>query len=62
MESLSKDKTNVDTIVTEFVEETEGLLLLDLVAIIELARSENIPISMIADAVRRYKVGVTEDP
>ncbi|WP_437823110.1 AAA family ATPase [Tenacibaculum mesophilum] len=62
VESLSKDKTNVDTIVTEFVEETEGLLLLDLVAIIELARSENIPISMIADAVRRYKVGVTEDP
>ncbi|AZJ33634.1 AAA domain (Cdc48 subfamily) [Tenacibaculum mesophilum] len=62
VESLSKDKANVDALVTEFVEETEGLLLLDLVAIIELARSENIPISMIADAVRRYKVGVTEDP
>ncbi len=62
IESLSKDKNNVDAIVTEFVDETEGLLLLDLVAIIELARSETIPISMIADAVRRYKVGVTEDP
>ncbi|MGG6230313.1 AAA family ATPase [Tenacibaculum sp. SDUM215027] len=62
VESLSKDKTNIDAIVTEFVDETEGLLLLDLVAIIELARSESIPISMIADAVRRYKVGVTEDP
>lgn len=62
VESLSKDKANIDAIVTEFVDETEGLLLLDLVAIIELARSESIPISMIADAVRRYKVGVTEDP
>jgi ATP-dependent Clp protease ATP-binding subunit ClpA len=45
-----------------FVDETEGLLLLDLNAIIQLARGEGLAISQISDAVRRYKVGVTEDP
>ena len=45
-----------------FVDETEGLLLLDLNAIAQLARSEGLSISQISDAVRRYKVGVTEDP
>ncbi len=62
VENLSQNKAEVSKIVTDFVDETEGLLLLDLVAIIELARAESIPISFIADAVRRYKVGVTEDP
>ena len=45
-----------------FVDETEGLLLLDLSAIAQLARSENVPFDRISDAVRRFKVGVTEDP
>jgi hypothetical protein len=45
-----------------FVDETEGLLLLDLNAIAQLARSEGLWIGQISDAVRRYKVGVTEDP
>lgn len=45
-----------------FVDQTENLLLTDLTAIIELARAENIAASDIGDAVRRYKVGVTEDP
>jgi hypothetical protein len=45
-----------------FVDETEGLLLLDLNAIVQLARSEGLSINQISDAVRRYKVGVTEDP
>ncbi len=62
VENLSQNKAEVSKIVTDFVDETEGLLLLDLVAIIELARAESIPVSLIADAVRRYKVGVTEDP
>jgi len=46
----------------EFVDETEGLLLLDLSAIAQLARSETVPFNQISDAVRRFKVGVTEDP
>jgi hypothetical protein len=46
----------------EFVEQTEGLLLLDLTAISQLARRENISVTKVANAVRNYKVGVTEDP
>lgn len=46
----------------EFVEQTEGLLLVDLTAIAQLGRSEDLDVERIGDAVRRYKVGVTEDP
>lgn len=45
-----------------FVDQTEGLLLLDLAAIVELGRTEKLGMTKIGDAVRRYKVGVTEDP
>ncbi len=48
--------------IDDFVESTEGLLLLDLNAIAVLARVEGLPLGKISDAVRRYKVGVTEDP
>ncbi|WP_313741349.1 AAA family ATPase [Pseudomonas sp.] len=48
--------------VEAFVENTEGLLLLDLSAIAQLARVEHVDMTQISDAVRRYKVGVTEDP
>lgn len=46
----------------EFVESTEGLLLHDLNAIATLGKVESVQVANIADAVRRYKVGVTEDP
>ena len=45
----------------ELVDSTEGLLLMDLSAITQLARTERVPLSKVGDAVRRYKVGVTED-
>ena len=45
----------------EIVDATEGLLLIDLNAITQLARAEKVPIGAIGEAVRRYKVGVTED-
>jgi len=38
------------------------MLLLDMNAITTLARVEGLTINDISDAVRRYKVGVTEDP
>ena len=44
-----------------FVDETEGLLLMDLNAIVQLGRAEKVGVTRISDAVRRYKVGVTED-
>jgi hypothetical protein len=47
---------------SDFVASTEGMLLADLQAIAQLAQVEALPANRIADAVRRYKVGVTEDP
>ncbi len=44
------------------VEQTEGLLLLDLAAIVQFGRTEGLTLGRLSDAVRRYKVGVTEDP
>lgn len=46
----------------DLVDETEGLLLMDLNAIVGLGRAENLPVTAVSDAVRRYKVGVTDDP
>lgn len=46
----------------DFVDGTEGMLLADVNAISVLARVEGVSVDKIADAVRRYKVGVTEDP
>ncbi|MDS0789677.1 AAA family ATPase [Proteus vulgaris] len=51
-----------EPLLNDFIDETEGLLLLDLVAIVQLARIEEVEITRISDAVRRYKVGITEDP
>jgi hypothetical protein len=54
--------TTLEEAVGTFVDETEGLLLVDLVAIHQLGREERLGLARVADAVRRYKVGVTEDP
>lgn len=59
-QSASEDTLQLAT--NAFVENTEGLLLLDLSAIAQLARVEGVAMERIADAVRRYKIGVTEDP
>lgn len=48
--------------VDDYADATEGLLLMDLSAIQQLGRAERLPFSAVGDAVRRYKVGVTEDP
>lgn len=48
--------------IDDLVDETEGLLLVDLSAIVQLGRSEGVSVDRISDAVRRYKVGVTDDP
>lgn len=43
------------------VDQTESLLLMDLAAIAQLGRSEGLKLPAVGEAVRRYKVGVTED-
>ena len=51
-----------DTALRSFVDNTEGLLLVDLMLIAQLCREEKLGYSKIGEAVRRYKVGVSEDP
>jgi energy-coupling factor transporter ATP-binding protein EcfA2 len=46
----------------QFVDQTDGLLLADLQAIARLGQAEAVGIERISDAVRSYKVGVTDDP
>lgn len=45
-----------------FVESTEDLLISDVANIAQLSRSEGLTALDAAEAVRRYKLGVTEDP
>lgn len=45
-----------------FVDNTEGLLLADMMLIAQLCREEKLDYAKIGEAVRRYKVGVSEDP
>lgn len=52
----------VEGCVNTFVESTEGLLVSDLVGIAQLCRSEGLKLAEIGEGVRRYKLGVTEDP
>lgn len=47
---------------TIFTEQTEGLALTDVIAITQLCRREELPFADIREAIRRYKLGVTEDP
>jgi ATP-dependent Clp protease ATP-binding subunit ClpA len=51
-----------ESAVESFVDNTEGLLLTDLMLIAQLCREERLGYSKIGEAVRRYKVGVSEDP
>lgn len=51
-----------DAALRSFIDNTEGLLLADLVLIAQLCREEKLGYSKIGEAVRRYKVGVSEDP
>jgi energy-coupling factor transporter ATP-binding protein EcfA2 len=47
---------------TIFVEQTESMTINDIVAIVQLCRREGLPFREIGEGVRRYKLGVTEDP
>lgn len=45
-----------------FTDQTEGMFLTDVLAIVQLSRREQLPFSQVEEAVRRFKLGVTEDP
>lgn len=59
----SRDATPEDVAKAEddMVASTEGMLLSDLSAVVQLARAEGVSVGEVSEAVRRYKVGVTED-
>ncbi len=46
----------------QFAARTEGLTLKEMEAVACLARDQGVPMAGIADAIRCYKVGVTDDP
>lgn len=56
------DQAQREGAVKEFVDGTEGLLVHDLSAIATLGKVEGVELANVGDAVRRYKVGITEDP
>ena len=51
-----------ETLQQVFIDQTDGLMLTDVVAITHLCMREQLDFSQIGEAVRRYKLGVTEDP
>lgn len=55
-------KDDIEEAQATLIEQCDGLLLVDLVAITELCRRENVHLTEIGDGIRRYKLGVTENP
>jgi len=53
--------SEIEAALDDLVDGTDGLLLTDIASIVQLGRSECLSHVQIHDAVRRYKVGVTED-
>lgn len=53
------DRTAIER---SLVEQTHGLMVVDMVAISELCRNEKVAVDRIDDGVRRFKLGVTENP
>ncbi len=56
------DPTLVKKAEDAFVESTEDLLIADVANIAQLSRTEGLSVLDTAEAARRYKLGVTEDP
>jgi energy-coupling factor transporter ATP-binding protein EcfA2 len=51
-----------DDTIGAFVDQTGGLQATEVVAIVSLARREGIPFPRVAEAIRMYKLGITENP
>lgn len=45
-----------------FLDQTGGMFASEIIAISQIARKEEIPFTQIADAIRRYKLGIIENP
>lgn len=51
-----------EDIINTFVDQTSGLYANEILSIIQIAKKENVELPHIADAIRMYKIGVTESP
>jgi len=49
-------------VVETFVDLTNGMYAKEMLAIVQLSKKENLKIEEIGEAVRRYRVGITENP
>lgn len=59
---LGYDETTRKEILNTFVDQTSGLHGTEILSIIQIAKKENVELPHIADAIRMYKLGVTENP
>ncbi len=57
-----QDELTRNRLIEAFVDQTDGMLLNDLLAVCRLSKREEVEFKNINEAVRRYKLGVTEDP
>lgn len=62
IKALCREGRVSDEIVDDFVDQTEGMRLADLLGIVQLCRAEGLDFSELPEGARRYKLGVTEDP
>ena len=59
---LSLTNEDREQLSRRFADATEGLRLVDLTGVVEIMRSEAVQVNELDEAIRRYKLGVTEDP
>jgi len=70
VETLSKDISGYadldekkrNTCISIFIDQTSGLHVQEIISIVSLAKKENVPFKDIAEAIRRYKIGIVENP
>jgi len=70
IETLSKDISGYpdldekkrNTCISIFIDQTSGLHVQEIISIVSLAKKENVPFKDIAEAIRRYKIGIVENP
>ncbi len=63
LENYEKETTEVKKeILNQFIDQTSGLLATEIVSIVSLSKREKLPFVKIGEAIRRYKLGIIENP
>jgi hypothetical protein len=61
-QALLKNRGVPQEVQKDFVRQTDGMHLRDMMGIVQLCGAENLPIKELPEGAIRYKLGVTEDP